>query len=206
MAWWRHAISDGDVASTPEAYIPYIQSTVGGSNLLVRAARGTDVVPAVKAAIWSVSPNLPVPEVKTADQLFARATASRRFNMLIMSVFAGLAVLIAATGVYGVLSFVVSQRRREIGIRMALGATAPSIIRMFMFGSSAIIVGGIATGTAGAWLFARSIQSFLFEVQPRDPLVFVSVAALLMAVGLTASWVPGHRAVRIDPLDSLRSE
>jgi putative ABC transport system permease protein len=86
-------------APVPEAYIPYLQSTVGGSNLLIRAERGTDIVPAIKAAIWSVNPNLPVPNVKTADQLFARATAPRRFNMPIMSVFAALAVLIAATGV-----------------------------------------------------------------------------------------------------------
>ena len=193
-------------APVPEAYIPYLQSTVGGSNLLIRAERGTDIVPAIKAAIWSVNPNLPVPNVKTADQLFARATAPRRFNMLIMSVFAALAVLIAATGVYGVLSLVVTQRRREIGVRMALGATSTAIVRMFIIGSSGIIFGGIAIGVAGAWLLARSIQSFLFEVQPRDPAVFASVAVLLATVGLMASWLPGRRAVRIDPVDSLRSE
>ena len=163
-------------------------------------------VPALKQAVWDVNPSLPVTAIQTAEELFALATARRRFNMLLMSVFAALAVVIAATGIYGVIAFVVVQRTREVGVRVALGARAGDVVRMFVRQGAATVLLGIATGLVSAWWLAQTVRSYLFEVEPRDPVVFGVVACSLAAVGLLACWIPARRAARVDPLVALRAE
>jgi len=190
----------------PEAFLPFDQGRPTAGTLLVRSSRGAKAIPDVKAAIWSVTPGRPVTDVRTTEELFARTTAARRFNMLLMSIFASLALVIAATGIYGVIAFVVSHRTREIGVRLALGAQRSEVVGMFLRQGAVVLAAGIAAGLAGAWMLTRTIQSFLFEVGPRDPFVFTAVAVVLAAVGLLATWIPARRAARIDPLIALRSE
>ena len=126
--------------------------------------------------------------------------------MLLMTIFGALALVIAATGIYGVIAFNVSQRTREIGVRMALGARRSEVIGLFVRQGAAVLFAGIAAGLVGAWMLARTVHTFLFEVQPRDLGVFATVAAVLALVGLAASWIPARRAAGIDPLTALRSE
>jgi predicted permease len=192
----------------PEAFLHSEQSEAFSSGtLLVRSPRpAASMLPDVKAAIWSVNPNRAITDIRTAEELFGRTTATRRFNMLLMSIFAALALVIAATGIYGVIAFVVSQRTREIGVRVALGARSSEVVGMFLRQGAIVVAAGIATGLIGAWLLARTVQSFLFEVEPRDPVVFGAVAIALALVGLLACWIPARRAARIDPLLALRAE
>jgi predicted permease len=192
----------------PEAFLHTDQSEAySGGTLLVRSRRaGGTVLPDVKAALWSVNPDRPITGVRTTEELFGRTTATRRFNMVLMSIFAALALVIAATGIYGVIAFVVGQRTREIGVRVALGAQGSEVVGMFLRQGAIVIVAGIAAGLAGAWMLARTVQSFLFEVEPRDPMVFTVVAVVLAVVGLLACWLPARRAARIDPLIALRAE
>ena len=192
----------------PEAFLHLEQTEAhSGGTLLVRSRRAPgSVLPDVKAALWSVNPDRPITNVRTTEELFGRTTATRRFNTLLMSIFAALALVIAATGIYGVIAFVVSQRTREIGVRVALGARGSEVVGMFLRQGAIVIAAGITAGLIGAWLLARTVQSFLFEVEPRDPVVFASVAVVLALVGLLACWIPARRAARIDPLIALRAE
>ena len=194
-------------AAVPEVFLPYEQTPYRGGTFLLRAGdHPLTMLPAVKAAIWSVNPRLPITDVRTAEDLFGRATAGRRFNMLLMSIFAVLALAIATTGVYGMLAFLVNHRTREIGVRMALGADPRDVVALFLRQGTAIVLVGVSAGLGGAWWLARSVEAFLFEVRPRDPLVFGLMACCLTVVGVTASWIPARRASRIDPLISLRAE
>lgn len=192
----------------PEAFLHVEQTPAySGGSFLVRSRRGADsVLPEVKAAIWSVIPGRPITNIHTTEELFGRTTATRRFNMLLMSIFAALALVIAATGIYGVIAFVVGQRTREIGVRVALGARGSEVVGMFLRQGAIVIAAGITAGLIGAWLRARTVQTFLFEVEPRDPVVFTIVAVVLALVGLLACWIPARRAARIDPLVALRAE
>jgi predicted permease len=192
--------------AVPEAFLSFDHGRPSAGTLLVRSARGATAIRDVKAAIWSVTPGEPITDIRTADELFDQTIAPRRFNMLLMSIFAALALVIAATGVYGVIAFVVGQRTREIGIRMALGAQRAEVVRMFLRQGAGVVAGGLTAGLIGAWMLSRTVQSFLFEVQPRDPVVFASVTLLLALVGVLACWLPARRAARIDPLIALRSE
>ncbi len=194
-------------AAVPEVFLPYEQTTYHGGTFLVRAGdHPLTMLPAVKAAIWSVNPQVPITDVRTADDLFGRATAGRRFNLLLMSIFAVLALAIATTGVYGMLAFLVNHRTREIGVRMALGADPRDVVALFLKQGTAIVFVGVGAGLVGAWWLARTVEAFLFEVRPRDPLLFGLTACCLALAGVTACWIPARRASRIDPLISLRAE
>ncbi|MDQ3421323.1 MAG: ABC transporter permease [Acidobacteriota bacterium] len=190
----------------PETFVPFDQARPTAGTLLVRSRRGATALPDVKAAIWSVTPGRPITEIRTAEELLGRTTSARRFNMLLMSIFAALALVIAATGIYGVIAFVVSQRTREVGVRMALGAQRSEVVGMFLRQGAIVLACGIAAGLAGARALARTVESFLFEVGSRDPVVYAAVAVVLATVGLLASWIPARRAARVDPLIALRSE
>ena len=199
---------DPTEAPVPEAFLNYEQATLhGGGTLLVRGnGNALDSVAAVKAAIWSVNSAQVLSNVQTVDAQFGRTTAQRRFNMLLMSIFALLAVTIAATGIYGVIAFLVGRRTREIGVRMALGAQRSEVVRLFLKQGLLVVSTGIAGGLLGAWWLARNLQSFLYEVDARDPVVFATVAVTLALVGMAASWIPARRAAWVDPLTALRSE
>ncbi|MGH9409957.1 MAG: ADOP family duplicated permease [Vicinamibacterales bacterium] len=190
----------------PQAFVPYGQSYAGSGALLVRSRTPQNLIPVVKAAVWSVDPTLPLAAIRTADEFFDRATAERRFNMELISVFALLALAIAATGVYGVLAFVMNQRTREIGIRLALGAQPASVVAALARGAGVVIVAGLVSGLAASWLLSHTIRGFLFEVQPDDPLVLGAAAATIALIAALAAWLPARRAAKLDPLTVLRAE
>lgn len=146
--------------------------------------------------------------MRALNRLFGGLTAifRRKRLDLLMSIFAALALVIATTGVYGVLAFIVNQRTREIGVRIALGADPGDVVALFLRQGTLIVLLGLAAGLGGAWWLARTVETFLFEVRPRDPLVFGVVACCLALVGVAACWIPARRASRIDPLIALRAE
>jgi ABC-type antimicrobial peptide transport system permease subunit len=149
---------------------------------------------------------LPVSDVRTMDEVVSRSTSRQRFNMLLMSVFAGSALLLAAIGIYGLMAYSVEQRTQEIGIRLALGAETGEVRRMIVVQGMRLALVGVVAGIAGAFGLTRLVASFLFRVDARDPWVFVAIPVLLTLVALAAVWFPAKRASRVDPLQALRYE
>jgi ABC-type antimicrobial peptide transport system permease subunit len=139
------------------------------------------------------------------DQIVDRSTARERFNMVLMTAFALSAIALAAIGIYGVMAYAVQQRTREIGVRLALGAEPGAVRRMVVLQGMRLALVGVILGVAAAYALSRYMSTLLFGVEPRDPLVFVGVPALLVLIALIAVWVPAGRASRIDPLGALRA-
>jgi len=149
---------------------------------------------------------LPVPNVQSMDEVVIRSIGRQRFSMLLMAVFGGAALLLAAIGIYGLMAYTVEQRRQEIGIRLALGAEASEVRNMVVREGMGLALAGVTLGLAVAWMLARLVESLLFGVKARDPLVFLIVPAVLATVALAAVWLPAHRASRVNPVESLRYE
>lgn len=160
----------------------------------------------LRTAMREVEPSLPVFGVRTMDEIFDRTVANQRLMLAVLAVFAGLALLLAAIGLYGVLSYLVSQRTREVGIRMALGATAGAVRQLILGQGLKLAALGLGTGLlASVWL-AKLMGSVLYGVSPHDPLSLAAVSVVLVAIGLGASWLPSHRATRVNPVEALRTE
>ena len=174
--------------------------------LLLRTQTASAVGAPVKAAIWSVDPSQAVGEIQPLDELLALSLAQDRFAALLMGTFAALALLLAAAGLYAVLAQLVTQRRQEIGIRMALGAATPDVARLILGRGIGLTAIGIGIGLAAAWGTARFLASQLYDVTPHDAASFTLVPILLLAVALLASWLPARRALSVDPASALRSE
>jgi ABC-type antimicrobial peptide transport system permease subunit len=149
---------------------------------------------------------LPVTKVRTMAEVVEASSARQRFNMLLMTVFGGMALLLAAVGIYGLMAYTVEQRTQEIGIRLALGAESRQVRNMVMRQGMALALAGVLIGIGAAWALARLIESLLFGVKARDPLVFVAVPLALAVVALLAVWLPAMRASRVNPIESLRYE
>jgi len=152
------------------------------------------------------SGGLPVARIKSMDEIIVQSTARSDFNMLLLTVFGAAALLLAAIGVYGLMSYSVAQRTQEIGIRLALGAELRQVRNMIVAQGMGLAVAGVAIGMISAFVLSRLIESLLFGVTARDPMVFVAVPLVLTAVALAAVWLPALRATRIDPIDALRYE
>ena len=165
-----------------------------------------NVVSTAVAALHDLDPNVAAADVKTMEEIVGDSVAQRRITMLLLSVFAGLALVLAAVGIYGVIGYSVTQRTEEIGIRMALGARRTSVLGMILRQAMSLAGLGIAAGAVGAWLLTRLMQKLLFGVAPSDPVTFGGVALLLALVAALAAIVPGLRATRVDPAIALRSE
>jgi putative ABC transport system permease protein len=196
-----------DEASRVELYLPFAQTSFGSFSLLVRNDADPATLSAgVREAVRSADPELPVYSVRTLPALVAEHTAQRRLAVLLISVFAVLALTLAAVGIYGVMSYAVAQRRQEIGIRMALGAEARHVLRMVLRHGAAMALAGIAIGTVTALGLARLITSLLFETSAADPPTFSLVPLLLAAVAVLACYFPARRATRVDPITALRGE
>jgi predicted permease len=199
-----------DVPAQPELYMP-ANRTVPGSeffwprHLLVRTAtEPLALANAVRNAIWRVDPDQPVSTLRTMDDVFDKEVANRNTQLTLVGAFAALALLLAAVGLYGVLSYAVAQRTSEIGLRMALGAQRGALVGAIVQGALVLACVGLGLGVAGALALTRLIKSFLFEVSATDPLTFVAAAALLLLVTAAAAYVPARRAANVDPMTALR--
>jgi predicted permease len=175
-------------------------------SFLARTATPASVVEGIRAEIRRTAPDLPIAGTLTMDEAVAASVAAPRFRTLLLGLFATAAMLIATCGLYGLMAYAVTQRRREIGVRMALGATRRDVLRLVLTRALRIVTAGLVTGVIGAAVVTRVLQRFLFGVTPTDPLVFAAVTLLLLAVGLMAAWLPARRATRIDPWVALRAE
>jgi putative ABC transport system permease protein len=154
--------------------------------------------------VHAIDRDLPIANVRTLDQIVARSISQPRFYMTMLVLFAAVALLLAAIGIFGVLSYAVAQRTREIGIRMALGARGSTVLAMVMRHAVVLAIAGIAVGVVASYFLSEILSGLLFVVRPTDPLTFSSVAALLFAVALLASYLPARRATRVDPIVALR--
>ncbi len=168
--------------------------------------RGQVTAAALRDALSRVDPAQPVDRVSTLEELVAASLAARRFPLQLLAVFAALALLLSAVGIYGVTSYAVAQRTREIGVRMAIGASSMTVLRMIIAGALPTVGIGLCIGTAAALAGGRLIASQLYGVSARDPLTFAAIAGLLAVVALAASGIPALRAARIDPMAALRTE
>jgi predicted permease len=190
-----------------EFYVPYLQSPANSMQLAVRTAADPDsMVSAVRAGIGDVDPDQPLYHVSTLQQVLSESLAPRRFNMLLLGIFAGIALALATVGIYGVMAFSVTERTHEIGIRMALGAERGNVLRLIVRQGLRLTLLGVILGIAGAWALTSFLASFLFGIAPRDPATFALVSVALVAVSILACYIPARRATRVDPMVALRYE
>ena len=221
---WREIVGvvsdvhdDGlDQPATAVAYWPMLKNSLWGEGLEARWSMGyalrLNATPtpalyeAVQKAVWSVNPNLPLAGLQTLDRSVTESLARTTFTLIMLVLAASVALILGGVGLYGVISYSVTQRTREFGVRMALGARAGDVGRMVLTDAAKLIAIGVTVGIAGGLAATRAMQSILFGVAPFDPLTFAAVALLLAMIGLTAALVPVARAARVNPLESLRYE
>jgi putative ABC transport system permease protein len=191
-------------------YVPFQQERGGFFiqyvSFVVRTSTPASVVEGVRAEIRRAAPDLPIESTVTMEEAVAKSVAEPRFRMLLLALFATAATLIATCGIYGLMAYAVTQRRREIGVRMALGAERHDVLRLVLVRALRVLAAGVVLGLAGALVATRVLQRFLFGVTPTDPIAFTAVTLALVAIGLTAAWMPARRATRIDPVAALRAE
>lgn len=210
---------EGLDSKAPESMVYYPISQMGWSaerfgkfqsfplQVAVRTATNpTDATSAIRAAVHEVSANTPILDVKTMNEWISESIAPQRFNMILLATFAGLALLLAAVGIYGVLAYAVRRRVREIGVRMALGAQIEDVLQMILVEGLKPTLVGIVIGLAAALSLSRVLSSLVFGVKATDITTFVTVSAILVSVGLFASMLPAYRATKVDPLKTLREE
>jgi putative ABC transport system permease protein len=210
---WRQVIGVvGDVRQrglaekpVPEAYDPFRGQP--GIVLALRCSRPSSaLVPEVRRALAGINSALPLFNVRTMDEVVGEHAQGTQYISLLVGSFAALAIVLAAIGIYGVLSYAVTQRTREIGIRISLGATRGRVLGGVILDGMRLVALGFAAGIAGALAAGRLLRSLLHEVQPRDPAIFIATAALLAAIALLACYLPARRAARLDPTTALRYE
>jgi putative ABC transport system permease protein len=190
-----------------EVYTCYLQQPFWRMTLIVRAASDpTSLAGAVRAKVQEVDQNQPVHDVATMEQRFSTAVAPQRFNALVMAIFAGMALILAAVGVYGVMAYSVARRTHEIGIRRALGAQQQDVMRLILRRGAALALAGIALGLVGALALTQYLSNLLYGVTVRDPLTFIAVSLILVGVALIANYIPARRAAKVDPMVALRYE
>jgi len=160
----------------------------------------------VRAAVRAIDRDVPIAAIRTGREILGETLSSRRLNLILLSLFAGIALALSAIGVYGVLSFTVSQQSREIGIRMALGAAARDVLGLMLWKGLWPVAAGVLMGLGAALAATRVLAAMLFEVRPWDPLTLAAVVALLVTAAIAAVLVPARRATRVDPLTAVRCE
>ncbi len=196
-----------DSVPRPEVFLPLAQRPFGSMTYVVRAdGEPAGLIDAVKREVWAVDPLQTFYDAARLERLVSASVVRQRFSMTLMSAFALMALVLCATGIYGVVSFTTTQRTREIGVRMALGADGRAIQRMVLREGSASIGAGLLCGLAGALVLSRLLGGLLFEVRPGDPATMLTASLLLGGVGLAACYLPARRATRIDPVTALRVE
>jgi putative ABC transport system permease protein len=161
---------------------------------------------AVRDAVRQVDPQQPIGDLMSLDQALSRSTAARRLSMTLLTLFAALAVLLALIGIYGITAYTVTQRTRELGLRIAIGARPAEVVGMLLRENLLLVIGGLVLGMAGAALATRALRTMLFGVSTLDAVTFVGAALILGGVAMLATYVPARRAARIDPMVALRYE
>ena len=197
-----------DAASKPQMYLPYEQAAFFEPNDLVIS---TNVEPlslaaTVRKAVWEVDKDQPVSDIRTMEDILSESIARQRFSMLLFGIFAVVALVLAAVGIYGVMSYSVAQRTREIGLRMALGAKASDVLKMVVGQGLKLVLIGIVVGLAAAFILTRVMTSLLFGVSATDPVTFIAISLVLIGVAVLASFIPARRATKVDPMVALRAE
>ena len=194
-------------APGPMRYVPFAQAPFWGAQVIVRSSLSpSSVAASIRKATHDIDKDLPVTDIETLPEALSASVAQPRFRMLLLGLFGVIALLLAAVGIFGVLSYSVARRTHEIGIRMALGATPGKILRLVLTESARLVLVGLVVGILVALGVTRYLSTLLFAVHPADPLTFLGVAVLLTAVALLACYVPARRAMRVDPIVSLRYE
>jgi predicted lysophospholipase L1 biosynthesis ABC-type transport system permease subunit len=207
----RNAVQT-DWAAHPEEelFLPYLQhpERMGHYITLVARTKGDPaaMAPAIESAIWQIDRNVTISEVQTMQAVVEGANAEARFNMALLAVFAAVATVLSAIGIGGVMSYAAQRRRREMGIRLALGARPLEILHLITSEGMVLALSGTAIGIAGALAITRLMSKLLYKVPPADPVTFVAVPLLLTAVALAACLVPAFRASQISPVSALRQE
>jgi len=201
-----------DEPPTPEAYVPFLQDPLGKTyqrSMTMVARTQADpiaVAGSLRAALTELDKSLPVYAIKPMTEYLRDSLTRRRFNLILLSVFGGVALVLAAIGIYGVISYGVTQRTHEIGIRLALGANTRDVLKLVVRQGMMLTLGGVALGLFAALALTRLMKTLLFEVSVTDPLTFIVIAVLLALVAMLACWIPARRATKVDPLVALRHE
>jgi putative ABC transport system permease protein len=196
-----------DSQSKAEIYVPYLRDPWPFMTIVVRSTSDlASLSNAMRNEVWAVDRDLPVPDIRTMDQLLSGSVSRPRFNTLLLGIFASIALVLAAVGIYGVMSYSVTQRTHEIGIRMALGATQSDVLKLVVGQGMRLALIGVGIGLAAALALTRVLATLLFAVGATDPATFVIVSALLTGVALAACFVPARRAMKVDPMVALRYE
>ena len=194
-------------AAQPTVYLPHAQAPTGAVGLVIRSSGDPDgLLEQAKRTIWTLHSSMPVSEATTMQRLVGESLRERRFLLALLGGFAIIGLGLAATGIFGVMSYVTSERTREIGIRMAFGADRSRVQRMVLRDGGRLAAAGILLGVGGAVLATRLVAGMLYGVRPLDPVTFAAGAALLLGVALAATWLPAFRASRLDPVEALRAE
>src|SRR5262249_35279526 len=201
----RRVALDGEPA--PEIYLPYRQAPWTFARLAIRTDRNAiGMANAVRQQIRSLDPDQTVPNSDTLENLISRSITPQRFNLVLLGVFAAIGLLLTLVGIYGVMSYHVTENTREIGIRVALGAQQQDVLELGVGQGLALVLIGVVVGLAGALGLTRLMDSLLFGVTPTDPLTFSIVASLFGVVALVACYLPARRAMKVDPMVALRCE
>jgi predicted permease len=191
----------------PEIYIPLAQGSLGAGELLIRTTgEPYDVLPAVKSAALLVLPDVPLRNIRTMDEVVERRAAQRRLSMLLLALFGLLGLVISAVGIFGMLAYTVSQRTREIGVRMAIGASRARVVQMVLGHIGALVALGLAIGGAAAWSLKAAAGAFLFGIEAGDLRAFAAALVALALAAVAACAVPARRAATVDPVEALRAE
>jgi putative ABC transport system permease protein len=191
----------------PMMYVPFAQAPIYGCEVVVKSTlSAAAVVGTIRTETHDIDKNLPITDIESLPQVLSVSVAEPRFRTLLLGLFGAMALALAAVGIFGVVSYSVSRRTHEIGIRMALGATPASVRRLVIWESAALVLCGLAAGIPAALVLTRFLSTLLFAVRPADPITFIGVALLLLLVAAIAAYLPARRAMRVDPMVALRYE
>jgi putative ABC transport system permease protein len=194
-----------EVEARPQYYTPFFQFPDSSVNIVART-READGTAMIRGVIKSLDKNQPITRLRTLESYISDQVATQRFNMVLLAIFAGVAMLLAALGIFGVMSYSVTRRTHEIGIRMALGAQPRNVLKLIVAHGMALALGGIVLGLGISFVATRLMQKLLFGVSATDPMIFVGIAVLLSGVALLACYLPARRATRVNPTLALRYE
>jgi putative ABC transport system permease protein len=194
--------------SKPQMYLSYEQAGFFEPNDLVVSTNADPLTmaTAVRGAVWEIDKDQPVSKIRTMEEIVSESVAQQRFSMLLLGLFAALALILAAVGIYGVMSYSVAQRKHEIGIRMALGAQGRDVLKMVIGQGLKLVLIGTAIGLVASFVLTRLMSSLLFGISATDPMTFITISLVLVGVAVLASYIPARRATKVDPLVALRYE